>query len=109
MACNIIPTRKRPVHTELHTTVSYPVTVQTFLRPEDAIDDDKWILQHDDRYLRMNNDAFRVFSSSQYKSAEPPSQVKLMVELPDLTEDELPHNEIRSAERVLNSYCDEKR
>ena len=88
-------------------------TVQTFLRLEDASDDDKRILRHDERYRRINNDAFHVLSVSPSKTTGrlflmKKLQVKKTVELPGLTEDELPHDEIRSAESMLNTYCDEK-
>ena len=95
---NAVPSRTMP---------SY--TVQTFLRLEDANDDDKRILRHDKRYLKINNDAFHVLSASQSKTTELLLQVKRTIELPDLTEDELPHNEIQSAVNMLNTYCDEKR
>ena len=79
-------------------------TVQTFLRLEDANDDDKQILRHDERYLKINNDAFHVLPV-RLKSTEPPPQTKRTVELPDLTDDELPRAEIQSAERMLNTFC----
>ena len=83
-------------------------TVQTFLRLEDASDDDKQILRHDKRYLKINNDAFHVLSAFP-KTTAPPPRVKMTVELPDVADDELPCDEIQSAERVLDTYCDEKR
>ena len=85
-----------------------PFTVQTFLRLEDANEDDKRILRHDKRYLKINNDAFHVLSAPLSKTAGLPLPTKRTVELPDLTEDELPHNEIQSAENMLNTYCDVK-
>ena len=81
-------------------------TVQTFLRLEDANEDDKQILRLDARYLKINNDAFHVLSAL-HKPAEPP-RTKRTVELPDLSENELPQDEIRSAESMLNTFCDEK-
>ena len=89
---------------------SYPMpssTVQTFLRLEDANDDDKQILRHDERYLKTNNDAFHVLSAH-LKSTDPPPRTKSMVELPDLTENELPEDDIQSAENMLNTFCDKK-
>ena len=83
-------------------------TVQTFLRLEDANDDDKQILRHDERYLKINNDAFHVLSASHLKLTDPPPRTKKTVELPDLTENELPRDEIQSAESMLNTFCDEK-
>jgi len=82
-------------------------TVQTFLRLEDASDDDKQILRHDARYLKINNDAFHVLSASHLKSTELPPRTKMTVELPDLTENELPQEEIQSAENMLNIFCNE--
>jgi len=100
LACTALPT---------HTMPSY--TVQTFLRLEDATEDDKQILQYNERYLKINNDAFHVLPVSQSRTTEPPPQVKRTVELPAtvLTGDELPHDEIQSAERILKSLCDGKR
>ena len=87
-------------------------TVQTFLRLEDASEDDKRILRHDNRYLKINNDAFQVLSAFHVQPAGLPPLVKKTmkrtVELPDLTENELPHDEILSAENMLNTFCDEK-
>ena len=94
------------------TTVASPTmpsyTVQTFLRLEDANEDDKRILRHDQRYLNINKDEFHVLSASRSKTTGLPLPAKKTVELPDLTEDELPYNEIQSAESMLNTYCDEK-
>ena len=99
LACNV-PVRAMP---------SY--TVQTFLRLEDANDDDKLILRNDERYLKTNNDAFHALSAPHLKSTEPlPPRSKITVELPDdLADDELPRDEIQSAEKMLNTYCDENR
>jgi len=83
-------------------------TVQTFLRPEDANENDKHILRHDERYLKINNDAFHVLSAPPLKTTELPFQRKKKVNLPGLTESELPHDEIQSAESMLNNFCDEK-
>ncbi|MCL2622971.1 MAG: hypothetical protein FWD31_04815 [Planctomycetaceae bacterium] len=94
-------------------------TVQTFLRPEDANEDDKLILRHDERYLKINNDAFHVLSASPLKTTGLPPQRKgsgfaatrnqaRKLQLPGLTEDELPHDEIQSAESMLNTFCDER-
>ena len=83
-------------------------TVQTFLRPEDANEDDKLILRHDERYLKINNDAFHVLSAPPLKTTGLPTQVKRTVQLPGLTENELPLDEIQSAESMLNNFCDEK-
>ena len=83
-------------------------TVQTFLRPEDANEDDKLILRHDERYLKINNDAFHVLSTSPLKTTALPPQRKRKVKLPGLTENELPHDEIQSAESMLNTFCNEK-
>jgi len=103
LACNA-PIRALPPH------IMTSYTVQTFLRLEDASDDDKRILRNDERYLKTNNDAFHVLSASHLKSTEPlPPRNKITVELPDdLTDDELPRDEIQSAESMLNTYCDEK-
>ena len=83
-------------------------TVQTFLRPEDANEDDKLILRHDERYRKINNDAFHVLSASPLKTTALPPQRKRKVKLPGLTSDELPYDEIQSAESMLNTFCDEK-
>ena len=80
-------------------------TVQTFLRLEDAGDDDKQILRHDARYLKIDNDAFHVLSAH-LKSTEPPPRTKRTVELPVSTGDELSQDEIQSAESMLNTFCD---
>ena len=109
LACNV-PIRMMPTRTERPCTMlPCKVTVQTFLRLEDATDDDKQILRHDKRYLKINNDAFHVLSVP-LKSIEPlPPRNKKTVELPDLTDDELPNDEIQSADDELNTLCDEKR
>lgn len=80
-------------------------TVQTFLRLEDANDDDKLILRHNERYIKINNDAFRVLPGSRSNPVEPPNQDRIHVELPDLTEDDLPQEEIQAVDSVLKSIC----
>lgn len=83
-------------------------TVQTFLRLEDANDDDKLILRHNERYIKINNDAFRVLPGSQRNFFELPNQDRVQVGLPDLTdEDDLPQEEFQAANRILKSICDE--
>ena len=83
-------------------------TLRTFLRPEDASEEEKYILSHDARYLKINNDAFRVLPMPQRKSTELPPQVKRMIPLPtdSLTEDELQHDEIQWTESILKKICD---
>ena len=112
----LMRTRTEPAHATSSRTMPStmppcPVTVQTFLRLEDATDDDKLILMHDERYLKTNNDAFHVLSASHNKFTEPlPPRGKITIELPDdLTDDELPGDEIQTAESMLNTCCDEKR
>lgn len=96
------------LHKTPTSTGNNPMTVLTFLRLEDASEDDKWILCHDKRYLKINNDAFHVLSVSSQKPIELPPQSQKSVELPDLTDEEMPHDEIRSAENILKAYCDRK-
>ena len=97
-----------PTYSEPSSTMPL-YTVQTFLRPEDATEEDKQILRHNERYLKINNDAFHVLPVS-HKMTESSPQVKRMVELPAdvLTGDELPHDEIQSAESILKTLCDKK-
>jgi len=97
----------KPPHTMSSRTMPYMVTVQTFLRLEDANDDDKQILRHDKWYLKINNDAFHVLSALCPKTTAPLPQASKTVELPDLTDDELPSDMIQSAKDMLNAYCDE--
>ena len=109
LACNA-PIRTMPTCTELPNVIQSRTmpryTVQTFLRLEDASDDDKQILRHDKRYLKINNDAFHVLSASHGKLTEPlPPRNKRTVELPDVADDELPSDEIQSAEGMLNALC----
>ena len=82
------------------------IAIQTFLRLEDANEDDKLVLRHSDRYIKINDDAFSVLSMSERKSIDRPC--KKLVELPELTDSELPHDQIKSADRILKSICTDK-
>jgi len=82
------------------------IAIQTFLRLEDANEDDKLVLRHSDRYIKINDDAFGVLSMSERKSIDRPC--KKLVELSELSDSELPHDQIKSADRILKSICTDK-
>ena len=82
------------------------IAIQTFLRLEDANEDDKLVLRHSDRYIKINDDAFGVLSMSERKSIDRPC--KKLIELSELTDSELPHDQIKSADRILKSICTDK-
>ena len=96
-----VSTYKMPTNME----TSY--VVQTFLRLEDATEDDRLILHHNERYIKINDDAFNVLAISQPKLTDLP--YKKLVELPSLTEDEVPIDQFQSADHMLKRYCDDKR
>jgi hypothetical protein len=89
------------------TNMELSYVVQTFLRLEDATEDDRLILHHNERYIKINDDAFNVLATPQPKPIDLP-HTKL-VELPSLTEDEVPIDQFQSADHMLKRYCDDKR
>ena len=82
------------------------IAIQTFLRLEDANEDDKLILRHNDQYIKINDDTFGVLAMSQPKPIDLP--YKKLVELPGLSDDEIPIDQIQSADRMLKTICTDK-
>ena len=83
------------------------IVIQTFLPLDNANDDDKKLLCHNDQYIKVNDDVFGVLSIPQPKPIELPH--KKLVELSSLTDDEVPHDQIHSADLMLRRYCDKDR
>jgi hypothetical protein len=80
-------------------------TVTTFLALESATDEDKQILQNDERYRHINDDAFHVLLNPQLMSHELALLPKeKIVTLPD--DVVLSDDVSQSAERFLNRFCD---
>ena len=100
-----VSTYKMPTNMESTRTESLFI-VQTSLRLEDANEDDKLVLRHSEQYRQINNDSFRVMSQS--KILEPPHREKIVVEFPKPDEEDLAHDVIQSADRILKSICTDK-
>ena len=83
------------------------IAIQTFLRLEDANENDKLVLRHSEQYRQINNDSFHVMSI-QPKFVEPPHRKKIVVEFPKPDEEDLAHDVIQSADRILKSICTDK-
>ena len=79
-------------------------TVMTFLVRENITEEDKLVLENDERYRQINDDAFHVWSSQ--SNTTMPSR-KNAVELPD--DEELPSDVLQSAENLLNKFCDKEK
>ena len=83
-------------------------TVLTFLSLEDASDEDKQVLRHDEQYRRINIDAFRVLerNSTTSEDLRDVGPVERSVDLPTmLTEDELPKEVLESAKKLMERLC----
>lgn len=79
--------------------------VLTFLSPEDASDKDKQILRQDERYRRINVDTFRVLLRVSLSILDI-SSVESSVDLPTtLTEEELPPEVLKTAEKWMKKEC----
>ena len=80
-------------------------TVKTAIPRLDVMDEDKLILMRDDRYLRINNDEFRVWRTppvdTEVRSRKKP------VKLPE--NEELPTCVSQSAESMLNRLCSKEK
>ncbi len=86
--------------------------VLTFLNPEDASEEERQFLRNDERYLRSNNDTFRVLERNSASSMgigdiRPTERSKERpVGLPStLAENELPPEVLESAEKLMKKLC----
>ena len=82
--------------------------VLTFLSLEDADDEDRQLLKHDERYHRINDDAFHVLEPHSISIAIMPDVClpERSVGLPPMpTEEELPNDVLESAVKLMNKLC----
>ena len=82
--------------------------VLTFLSLEDANDDDRQLLRGDERYRRINDDAFQVLGQNSIPSVmmQDVCPTERSVALPPvLTEEELPSDVLESAEKLMKELC----
>ena len=78
-------------------------TVLTFLSLEDATDEDRQLLQHDERYCRINDDTFRVLGRNSIPNAII-YPVERSVDLPPVQK--LPSDVLESAVKLMNELCE---
>ena len=77
--------------------------ILTFLSLGDATDEDRQLLKHDERYCRINDDAFRVFGRDSISNAII-YPTESSVDLPP--EEELPSDVHESAVKLMKKLCE---
>ena len=82
--------------------------ILTFLSLEDDDEADRQLLKHDERYHRINDDAFHVLEQHSISNAIMPDVCppERTVDLPPVpTEEELPNDVRESAVKLMSKLC----